>query len=137
MLVCCLTSCGPGLNDWTYDLLPGDYEVWHVNSNTIDLGKRHGNSLTTMIDRYVLAFCYNDVMIGVQQIVIDEDPQGRVLDMNQVDKSHPDYYLIDAETDTVYGPYSAEEYESQVEALEATDMCDWILTVPRPDGAKS
>lgn len=38
-------------------------------------------------------------MIGVKQIVIGEELQGRVLDMNEIDKSYPDYYLIDAEND--------------------------------------
>lgn len=130
-----LTSC-PGFQDWEYDNLPNGYEIWHVNSQDIVLMKRDGNSTDRVINRYILEFCYNDSYIGIKQLPIDESIPYQDVHIEEMDQSNPVYYIVDAENDVIMGSYTAEEYEGQMEALEIGTMCDWIKTVPKPEGAK-
>ena len=46
-----LCSCG-GLQDWEYDLLPNNYEIWRINSEDIALVKNDGS--ICVINRYIL-----------------------------------------------------------------------------------
>lgn len=130
-----LTSC-PGLQDWVYDKLPNGYEIWRFNSQDIALIKRDGDSTNGVINRYILEFCYNDSYIGMKRLMIDESIPYQDLRIEEMDQSDPVYYLVDAVNDVIMGPYTAEEYEDQIEALGIGTMCDWIKTVPMPEGAK-
>lgn len=135
ILTLMLTSCG-GLQDWIYDKLPNGYEIWRVNSQDIGLCKREGDSTELKIDRYITAFCYNDSYIGIQRLMIDESIPYADVNIEEMDQSNPSYYLVDAANDLIMGPYTAEEYDDQIKALNIQALCDWIKTVPKPEGAE-
>lgn len=130
-----LTSCA-GLQDWCYNKLPNGYEIWRINSQDIVLIKRKGDLTDLKISRYILEFCYNNSYIGIKQLMIDENIPYQDVHIEEMDTSNPFYYLVDAVNDVVMGPYTAEDYEDQIEALEIDTMCDWIKTVPTPEGIK-
>ena len=132
-MIIILTSCG--LSDWAYDKLPNGYEIWRINSEDIELIKRKGDSTDLKIDRYILEFCYNDSYIGIKRLMIDQNIPYQNVHIEEMDKSHPAYYLVDALNDVILGPFTAEKYEDQIESLKVENMCDWIKTVPTPEGA--
>ena len=127
-----LSSCG--VSDWIYEL-PNGYSIWEINCNDIALIKEVDKSSRTALSRYILEFCYNNSYIGIKRISIDENIPYPEVQIDKLDKSHPDYYLVDTTADFILGPYTAEEYYIQIETLEIGDMCDWIKTVPKPNGA--
>ena len=129
-----LTSC-QAFQDWTYDKLPNGYEIVRINSEDIELEKVDGDWSYIKIDRYILEFCYNDSYIGIKRLMIDENLPYREAHIEDMDASNFSYYLVDTVNDVVMGPYTAEEYENQIEALKVDAMCDWIKTVPMPEGA--
>ena len=53
-----------------------------------------------------------------------------------LDKSNPEFYLIDCSTDSVTGPMTAQEYNSKIVEVGIQDMCQWIPTDPPPSDAK-
>ena len=124
MLVLALSSCiGPGLSDWRYPL-PCDYEVWHVNSQTIVFGKKSASaSLSTVIDPYVSAFCYNE-----DHAVVERLPNGK-------DTEPREYYIVSLREDAVSGPYDRAELDAALEDRSIGGLCDWIATSPAPSGA--
>lgn len=132
-----LLRCSPGMNDWIYDKLPNGYEIWHVNSESIVLMKRTGESTDSKMGRYIMKFCYNDSYIGIQRLTFSEDTPYGQPSVKDMDTSNPDYYLVDTVNDVVMGPYTAEAYEKQVKDLGIEGLGDWIATVPRPEGAYS
>lgn len=129
------TSC-QGLQDWSYDQLPNGYEIWHINSQDIQLIKRDVDRTDRKLNRYISEFCYNDSYIGIKRLMIDESIPYQDVHIEEMDTSNPSYYLVDAENDVIMGPYTAEEYANQIEALKIETMCNWIKTVPKPEGAK-
>lgn len=126
---------GPGgMGDWVYDRLPNGYEIWRLNSSNIQVVKGNG---TTILDGYVLEFCYNESFIGIKHTSTDEMNSQRQAGTKNMDMLNPEYYLIDAQNDAVYGPWTADDYQKQLETRQVRDMCSWISTVPAPDGAKA
>ncbi|MBR6951424.1 MAG: hypothetical protein IKH56_06805 [Oscillospiraceae bacterium] len=115
-----------GQGDWHYEALPGDYEIWRINAEDIRLiaveekGKGSGQ---TVVGPYISAFWHDERYIVVKQYPGKKD--------GNYDRF---YYCIDSETGEVSGPldnmgYSAKcgEWGIQIE--------EWILTVPKPEGA--
>lgn len=135
ILIVILTSCGAGWQDWEYDHLPNDYEIWRINSEDIVLMKNKG-STERVINRYILEFCYNDSYIGIKKIMVDENIPYHEVYIEELDATNPSYFLVDTVNDTVMGPYTSEEYTIKIKDLEIESMCDWIKTVPKPQGAK-
>lgn len=135
MVMLMTTSC-QGLQDWSYDKLPNGYEIWHINSQDIQLIKRDGDRTDRKLNRYILEFCYNDSYIGLKRLMIDENIPYQDVNIEEMDTSNPSYYLVDAVNDVIMGPYTVEEYADQIEALKIETMCNWIKTVPKPEGAK-
>lgn len=130
-----LLSGGPG--DWSYTQLPGDYEIWRVNSQTIVFGKENTTgSLQTVVDSFILEFCCNDTFIGLKQVSLDPD---LLYENEDILKTEPDanFYLIDGPQELVYGPYTQEEYLQQLQLLQTGPLGDWISTIPQPEGAAS
>lgn len=129
-----LTACG--LGDWRYDELPDNYEIWHSNAQCMDLVKVHddGNSGSIVIKSYVLEFCCNDSYIGIKRVPHDFTKTDKSID--EIDKSNPEYYLIDASIEKTYGPYTFEEYKKCLEELQVGDLGKWIKTSPPPEGAR-
>lgn len=128
-----LCSCG-GLQDWEYDLLPNNYEIWRINSEDIALVKNDGS--ICVINRYILEFCYNDSYIGIKKIMVDESVPYHEVYIEEMDATNPSYFLVYTVNDTVMGPYTSEEYAIKIKELEIESMCDWLKTVPKPQGAK-
>lgn len=132
----CLVLCScMAVVDWTYSKLPYDYEINHINTACIIVGKRDGYSSSDPINRYVVEFCYNSKYICIKAI-----------DFELVEKYSPDfiidafdssleYFVIDAETDVVYGGYNYSDFEAEISSLNINDLCEWIATVPTPEGA--
>lgn len=129
-----LCGCGPGLSDWSYDLLPKDYEIWRVNSQNIVLGRRSNSGLTHTVEPYILEFCSNDRWIGAKRLVLDDSVTAQT-NVRELDTSDAEFYLVDTETDTVHGPYTQKEYENRLALLEVGTMGAWIETYPAPEGA--
>ncbi len=133
-----LSSCVHigGAGDWTYDL-PGGYAVMRVNKLCIELSKDG----TTVIGEYTEAFCFGKTHVGLKRIPFDYVAYvaQRHEDIDHVPTAYPDaereYYLIDTESGTPYGPYTAEGFTAECENLSVSDLCDWIATDGWPDGA--
>ena len=122
--------------DWTYDLV-GGYLIVRTNSVTISLGKYENVDLSTYkpaVDSYITCFAYNDNFIVIRKLdVPDEYDQEDILKM---DFEQAKYFIVDVNTDDIYGPYdSEEEFQSQCENLNIGDLKDWIATYPAPEGA--
>ena len=126
-----LSGCG-GMGDWAYDELPLDYSIWCLNAYDIRLVRSDGNHGETVVDQFIIAFCYNSRYIGLKRIVMEESytlPES----METLDISQPEFYLIDTAIDSVSGPLSEEEYEAITSQI--ADMCEWISTETPPSGA--
>ena len=108
VLILTLTGCA-GNGDWAYDDLPDDYSIWRINSQDIQFGKSSGNILTPVVGRYIIAFCHDDQYIGLQRIPLEKQYRGGS-DIKALVKSNPEYYLIDSDTDFLYGPMTYAEY---------------------------
>ena len=126
LLVLTLTGC-PGLSDWEYNDLPGNYSIIKVNSQDIQFGKRYAGSYSMLIDRYVVKFCNDSQYVGLQRIPINT-PYDERFDIAELQDVKPEYYLIDSATDTIYGPWSENEYYDYVEQHNILKNCQWVST---------
>lgn len=124
-----LTGC-PGFSDWEYDL-PNDYMIIRVNSQDIQFGKGDEEQYTRLIDRYIVSFCFSDRYIGLQRIPIDT-PYNELFRVEELDRSNIEFYLIDSETGTTYGPWTAAEYDEQIKILSVSGMSAWQSTSSNP-----
>lgn len=138
LFLCTLLLCScAGVSDWTYSDLPGNYEIWRINSNTIVMVKRLDEYTNdSAIDGYVDAFCCNDIYIGVKRLPFETHSDEYPDNVFEMDFSNLEHYIINTTTDEIHGPYTEEEYEARCEELGVGKMCDWIKTYPKPDGAK-
>ncbi len=134
-MVILFTGCFGGVGDWAY-CLPNDYEIWRVNSENVVFGKIEGDLFEQKIDRYVISFCHNDRYIGLVRIPMDDIPYDKDIDIETMDRSNSEYYLVDSENDIIYGPYTENEYAKQCNDFGVQDMCEWIETIRRPENAK-
>lgn len=125
-----LVGCG-GMGDWSYDALPAEYAIWRLNSQDIRLVKENKVAADNVVERYVVAFCHNSRYIGIQRVPLDSS-YTNIMDMNTLDKSNPEFYLIDSATDSVAGPLTEKEYNEQIAELGIEDMCQWISTDKPP-----
>lgn len=121
-----------GLSDWAYPL-PYGYEIWRINSERIVLVKNQGETSDTVIEDYIISFCHNECYIGIQNISLRTGQSSESI--GQIDTSNPDYYLVDAASDEVFGPYTAEEYKTKKQDLNTGELGTWIDTSTRPEGA--
>lgn len=120
-----LTGC-PALDDWAYDL-PGGYSIWRLNDQDIQLVKEEGRGGTTIVGRYIIAFCSDNRYIGLKRVPLPREYNGMV-DIDQLDRSNPEFYLVDTDTSVVYGPWNHTEYYENIMSFGITGMCDWIHT---------
>ena len=115
-------------NDWSYEL-PNDYVIWHINSREIVCGKRNTeNSITNIVEDYIIKFCYNDQYVCLQCVNITNDT------LEDIDESNPHFYIIDTLNEDVNGPLLENEFEDMSSIL-IDDLSTWLATKPRPDGA--
>lgn len=135
LLLTFLSSCsedfnfGAGVGDWQFDGLPGNYEVWRGNRNTICLVKVKENGFlgTSIVDTYVSEIAYTSNYIFVQQVPPPEDTFLRI------DTSNPLYFILSVSDGVLEGPYSETEFEEAYEALELETEPDWIKSTKLRD----
>ena len=120
--------------DWSYDLI-GDYSIWRINSRDITLGKYTSDfSCSTVVDSYITCFAYNDRFIAVRRLDVPKEYFQE--DIFEMDFEQANWFIVDTQTDEVYGPYfSDEEFQKQCEELPVGELGDWIDTYPAPEGA--
>lgn len=106
-------------NDWYYKL-NNNYEIWHINTKEIVLGKRDDSILTDTIGDSITEFKYNEAFVIIKCFNNDNKEV---------------YYIVNMTDDTTYGPYNKEEYLSKEKELNI-NISNWIKTKPAPKGAK-
>lgn len=115
-----------GSGDWAYTDLPGEYEIWRINSEDISLIKKTSdNGGDYIVGPYIAAFCKDQRYIGLQRT---EGPAG-----DTQEDAAPEYYIVDSADGAVYGPFSSEEYAAKCEALGFRSD-EWVRTRPTPEG---
>ena len=118
-----LTACA-GLGDWTIDDLPGEgYAIMRINSQDIAFVK----SERKVIDRYIVAFCYDTRYIGLKRIPIDL-AYNEHFDIHELDLQKLEYYLVDSLTGVIYGPCTQDEYATYLDEFKIIEMTEWVLT---------
>ena len=152
------TSCGPGLNDWRYDL-PNGYRVSRSNPKGVGIACPGVDTKDTAVGAWdgentVVQFCHNDRFVGAQTILQDHfyiyhaeyfSEGGSSINKPQAknEESLPktkeevpvNYFIIDTLENILYGPFATEEeYIAQLEELGIEEM-EWIGTYYEPDGA--
>ena len=114
-----------GAGDWTYRELPGSYEIFR--SHAYNIVVYDADTKDTVIPSYVTQFSYNEGFIGIQQT---PGWQGET----PIEEERTVYYLINAESKAVYGPFELETFQSFCDE-NSIRLGLWIKTVPKPDGA--
>ena len=88
--------------DWELPLCNG-YYIFRTSSRDICVVHERDNykdSFEDIIDSYITCFLYNSRYIAVRRLVVAD--RALLDDIQSVDTEAADYYLIDAETDTIY-----------------------------------
>ena len=119
-----------GLLDWSV-YLPENYAIIHVNSRSIIFGKlnKHGSSYVEPIgDSFVVAYCYNDKVIG---LCCAED-YNKSLSWNSMERK---YYLFDFKSGKTIEVHDQYELEAEIKNVTGNDPIVWKLTRPTPDEA--
>lgn len=125
-----LSACS-GAADWTYDELPGDYEIWRTSSESIALclPSEEGTTAYDIIYPYVDQIAFNERYIAAQQL--------KPMNSDDLKKSHDDwtlfYYLLDTDTGELLGPLDEAEFQDACAQIDAEDFPQWIKTTDLPD----
>lgn len=111
-----LSAC-VGAQDWAFEDLPGTYEIWRINSQTISLVSRRSEySADTVVESYVYEIAWTDAFIFAKQKPAKDEPEPET-----------PYYIVDAAENAVTGPLSESAFEDLAEELGvSTDDLDWI-----------
>ncbi len=120
-----------GAGDWSYDGLPGRYEVIRASSYNITLAvKDEKLSFTAhrVIDPCVTRFCWNDRYIGVEQAFQWDGKTELTEELLR-------YYVVDTESEVVKGPYTFQEHQTFLEENHI-ELSTWTATMPKPKGAR-
>lgn len=125
-----LSACS-GAADWTYDGLPGGYEVWRTSSESISLclPSEDGPTAQDIVYSYVDQIAFNERYIAAQQL--------KPMNSDDLKKSHDDwklfYYLLDTETGDLLGPLDEAAFQDACAKIDAEDFPQWIKTTDLPD----
>ena len=118
LLIVIFSLAGVKQNDWYYKL-NNNYEIWHINTKEIVLGKRDDSILTDTIGDSITEFKYNETFVIIKSLNNNKEV----------------YYIVNMADDTTYGPYNKEEYQNKEKELNI-NINNWIKTKPAPKGAK-
>ncbi len=114
LLLLTLNLCGcfgPGMNDYDYEMVK-DYRVCHSSANAIVIYRNDDSvGIKTVIDAKVTKVAWNDNFILAEQIPLIEGTM-------KLDETKLNYWIIDVNTDELYGPLSKEEFKSKRSELE-------------------
>ena len=117
-----------GAGDWCFDRLPGSYEIWRSSAYQIELVKGEDEfTKTLVVGPCVVAFCWDEARIGLRQI---PDWDG-----SEANRGETLYYIVDTDSDKLYGPLDEAEYAAFCTSLQ-TDFGDWVGTSSAPPDAK-
>ncbi len=112
LLTFILSGCfGPGMNDYTYTLVK-DYQLSHSSSNDIVIFKNDDNvGIETVVHAKVTKVAWDDNFILAEQISLIEKTM-------ELDKTRINYWIIDVDTEELYGPLTKEELELKRSELQ-------------------
>lgn len=92
---------GPGNADYSYDMVK-NYAVYRPGNDQRYITIRDGSSYESIINGYITKVGWNN-----QYIIAEE--------------SETNYWIIDVETDEVYGPFNKKEFNNQREILNVSE----------------
>ena len=113
-----LSSCA-GTSDWSFSDLPGDYEIWRINSKEIVLVKKTDDVLgESVVDAYVSKVAWDDNFILAQQESNADNTSNTV-----------SFYIVDVNSENIYGPLTEDEFNELAKQIQVeVNNMDWILT---------
>lgn len=119
LLAALLCGCA-GLGDWDAPLA-GDYSLCRLSGYRIVLIREHesGSGGEIVIDALVYRVAYNEAFICVQRTDPPEGNEGLPI------VPEVDYYILRVSDGTLFGPYTAAEYQTQCDELQITGLSDW------------
>lgn len=116
-----ISACGT--QDWIDDDLPGNFELWRINSKNISLCKDNGDGTTAeiIVGPYISSFAYNDDYIFLQQVdnLGDSKPNKDIM---------PNYYLLVIESESLLGPMNKAEFDMSCTELGIEELPSWSDT---------
>lgn len=122
-----------GRGDWAVNLI-GPYDIVKVNSADIICGYR--NNETQTWERVVDGFFVDGYQVHEPYIFL----QGYVIEGNYIkDEEKIEnllvYYVIDSQTEVVYGPLEEDGFKIWVDDLKFSEERQWTSTKYKPEGA--
>ena len=117
-----------GAGDWSFDKIPGNYEIWRMNGKNVSLIKMFSDCSwgEKVLGPFILSFCWDQRYVGLQIDPRYDDPQ---------EKAEIEYYIVDSSTEEVFGPFDPENYKIQSGSL-GFHPNEWVKTVPAPEGVR-
>ena len=123
VLLALSTSACSGMGDWTVSGLPGGYEIWKINTRSVVLclpNVEHPTSAKKIIGPYVFEIWYNDTYICAKQADVPDDLE------KAIDKSNPNYYIVDVTDGTCLGPFSEKEFDTSCQEIGIDGSLEWM-----------
>lgn len=118
-----LRSIAP--QDWSVPL-PGGYEIWRINSQSIVLVERFPDGYDqTVVTSYINAYWYDQRYIGLWCAAGGAD------DLLGAAPEADSFYLVDSLENTVHGPLDPDAYEELCLQLQLSSFDQWIRTAPK------
>jgi len=106
-----LSGCfGPGMNDYTYTIVK-NYCLSRSSSNDIVIFKSGDVGTETVVHAKVTKVAWDDNFILAEQIPLIEETM-------ELDKTKLNYWIIDVDTEELYGPLTKEELELKRSELQ-------------------
>ena len=135
-----LSSCG--VFGWTYEL-PNHYCVDRDSEGNVRVIKEYGKytygNFIVTIEPYITCFAYNERYICAMKIDLNTYGDLTFEEIDEMAKNNEKlvYSIVDTETDNVYDLLTEQQYNQLLSELNITNLCDWIGTDKKPEGAYS
>lgn len=118
-----LKSIAP--QDWSVPL-PGGYEIWRINSQSIVLVERSPDGYNqTVVTSYINAYWYDQRYIGLWCAKDGPD------DLLGVAPEADSFYLVDSLEKDLHGPLDPDAYEALCLQLQLSHFDQWTKTAPQ------
>ena len=123
VLCLALTACGPGLQDYHYDVADG-YMVFRSSAHMISVVPKDGwSSEDETIPEKVVEIAWNDTFVIAKQLGMKRRSPNDPNDSYELpDRNEVSYWILDTSERIRYGPYSEEEFSSKLVDFELTDL---------------
>lgn len=121
VLLLAVLLCGcAGLGDWAAPLVE-DYALCRLSGYHIVLVRENesGSGGQIVIDALIYRVAYNENFICVQRTDPPEGDEGLSI------VPEVDYYILRVSDGTLFGPYTAAEYQAQCNELQITGLSEW------------